>query len=136
MAVSVATADQAVTIEHRMHGTYRRRLDVIVSSTQRRADLGCTPARVLAPEAHDQRLDLNRQLVGLSIRAAAAVGQANSAEVLIALEDLVAGLARDIELAAQHCHLFPAQEAGHKPDTFIHLGTLLPGHFALPQSAE
>jgi hypothetical protein len=91
---------------------------------------------VFPPKPHDQRLDLNRQLVGLPVRPAAAIGQADGAEVLVSLEDLVAGLARDVELAAQHRHLLAAQKAGHEPNTLIHLGTLLPRHFALPQSAE
>src|SRR5215831_424275 len=136
MTVPAAAADEAMAIEHGMHGTDRRRLDVIVPPAQLLADLGRTPARVLAPQPHDQRLDLNRQLVGLPVGPAAAVGQADRSEILVALKDLIAGLARDIELAAEHCHLLAAEEAGHEPDAFIHLGTLLPRHFALPQSAE
>jgi hypothetical protein len=66
----------------------------------------------------------------------AAVGQAIEAAVLVALEDLVAGLARDIELAADDCHLLARRAAGDETETLIHLGTLLPRHFALPQSAE
>ena len=65
-----------------------------------------------------------------------AVGQSVEAIVLVPLEDLVAGLARDIELAAQGRHLLPIEQAGDETETFIHLGTLLPGHFALPQSPE
>src|SRR5262249_48543580 len=136
MAVSAATADQAMAIEHGMHGADRGRLHIVVKPTQLRADLGRAPARVLTPEPHDQRLDLDRELVGLPVGPAAAVGQADGAEVLVTLKDLVAGLGRDAELAAKDCHLLAAEEAGHNPDAFIHLGTLLPRHFALPQSAE
>jgi len=37
---------------------------------------------------------------------------------------------------AQPCHLLTIEESGHKPKTLIHLVTLLPRHFALPQSPE
>ena len=114
-----------------MHGADRRRLDVVVQAAQLLADLGCTPTRVLAPQSHNQRFDLNRQLVGLPIGSPATVGQPYGAEVLVALEELVAGLARDLELTAQDRHLFATEETGHKPDAFVHLGTLLPRHFAL-----
>jgi len=121
VAVPAAAADPAMSIEHGIHGADRRCLGVVVRSTQLRADLGRAPPRVLAPQAHNQRLDLDRQLVRLPVRPTAAVGQADGAEVLVTLKDLVASLARDIDLAAQDCHLLAAQKPGHKPDAFIHL---------------
>jgi hypothetical protein len=66
----------------------------------------------------------------------AAIGQPVEPAVLIPLEDLVAGLARDIELAAQGRHLLAVEQSRYESETFIHLVTLLPGHFALPQSPE
>src|SRR5207302_2348279 len=63
-------------------------------------------------------------------------GQSFEPAVLVALEDLVTGLARDIELAAQRRHLLALEQSGHESETFIHLVTLLPRHFALPQSPE
>jgi hypothetical protein len=60
---------------------------------------------MLALELDDQALDLHRQLVGLPVRPATAISQPRDPAVLVALEDLVPGLARDIELAAQHRHL-------------------------------
>jgi hypothetical protein len=50
---------------------------------------------------------------------------------VIAIKDLVAGLARDPEPAAQHRHLLAVQQPGNEFHSFIHLVTLLPGHFAL-----
>ena len=118
-----------------MHGANGGRLDLTMQAPQLLADLRCTPAGMLTLELDDQLLDLEGQLVGLPVGPTTAIGQPFEAAV-VALEDLVAGLARDIELAAQRRHLLPVQQPGHKPQPFVHLATLLPGHFALPQSAE
>ena len=136
VAALAATTDQAMAIEHRVHGADRRGLDVAVQAAQLLADLRRTPARVLPLELHDQLLDLEGQLVGLPVGPAAAIGQPVEPAILVALEDLVAGLARDIELAAQHRHLLAVEQPGHESQPLVHLVTLLPRHFALPQSAE
>jgi len=81
VAVPSSTAYQPMAIEHGMHGADRRCLNVVMPPTQLLADLWRPPAWVLAPNAHDQRLDVNRQLVRRSVWAAAAVGQADGAEV-------------------------------------------------------
>jgi hypothetical protein len=47
----------------------------------------------------NQALDLPRQLVGVANRPARAVGQGLETVFLVALEDLVAGLARNTERA-------------------------------------
>src|SRR5207244_1440611 len=51
----------------------------------------------------------------------------------VAVEDLVAGLARDTEPTAQDCHLLPVQQSGNELHPFIHLVTLLPGAFCSPR---
>src|SRR6185437_9714407 len=56
--------------------------------------------------------------------------------ILIAREDFVAGIARDIEFAAQHRHLLPLEQPSHKSHTFIHLGTRLPRHLRSPPNAN
>ena len=48
--------------------------------------------------------------------------------VLVAVEDLVAGLARDPELGAQRRHLLALEQAGDKPEPLVHDVTLLPRH--------
>src|SRR5258708_34356295 len=58
------------------------------------------------------------------------------AAILIPGEDLVAGLARDIELAAQHRPLLAIEQPGDKPHPFVHFATLLPGHLRLPQKPK
>ena len=65
-----------------------------------------------------------------------AIGQSFEPAILIALEDLVAGLARDIELPTQRRHLLALGQSRHKSQPLIHLATLLPRHFALAQKPE
>src|SRR4029453_3774729 len=48
--------------------------------------------------------------------------------VLVAVEDLVAGLARNPELGAQRRHLLALEQAGDKPESLVHDVTLLPRH--------
>jgi hypothetical protein len=99
-------------------------------------DLRRAPAWLVLLQARDQRLDLERQLIGVAIRPPRAVGQPFQADLVVAGEDLVAGLARDAELPAQRRHLLPVQRSGNKPQPFIHGPTRLPGHLALPQKAR
>jgi len=49
LAMPPAATDQAMAIKHCMHRANRRRLDVVMQSTQFLANLRGTPARVLAP---------------------------------------------------------------------------------------
>ena len=72
----------------------------VQAADQELADLARAPVRLVALEADDQALDLRRQLVGVAHRPARAVAQGLEAVLLVAVEDLVAGLARDAELAA------------------------------------
>jgi hypothetical protein len=56
-------------------------------------------------EADDPRLDRGRQAIRLAEGPTATVGQSREAAIFVAVEDLVAGLARDAELGAQRRHL-------------------------------
>jgi hypothetical protein len=106
MAATAATFDEAVAIEDGMDGTdrgqvwHRRLLPAFL------ADLGRAPAGILALEADDSRLERGRPAVGLAEGPTVTVGQGLEAAILIAVEDLVASLARDAELGAQRRHLF------------------------------
>src|SRR5580765_576981 len=92
------------------------------------ADLRRAPPGVLAFQADDRRLDRRRQAIRLAIRPSAAIGEGRDAAVLVAVEDLVAGLTGDAELGAQRRHLLPLEQAGHKPEPLVHDVTLLPRH--------
>jgi len=91
-----------------------RCLDAAVSAPQLLANLRRPPIGLLALELDDQAHDRHGQLVGLPIGPATAIGQPGNPAVLVALEDLVAGLARNIELATQHRHLLALEQSGDK----------------------
>lgn len=131
VAARPPAVDQAVAIQHGVHRADRRRMDVRIEARQSLLDLGCTPARFVLLEAHDLRLDLEGQLIGVAIGPARPVSQPLKTN-LIAREDFVAGLARDAELPAQARHLLPVQEPGDEFEPLIHRVTLLPGHFCSP----
>jgi hypothetical protein len=81
--------------------------------------------------AQDQRLNLRRKLVGMPVRAPRSIGQPVQADIVVARQDLVAGLAGDTELPAQARHLLAIQQPGYELQTLIHGFTRLPGHLAL-----
>ena len=131
-----AAVDESMAVEHGMHGADRGRLHIAMQPSELVADLGSAPARSLALEGYDQLLDRERQLVGMPVRPATAINQSVQSAVLVPLEDLVAGLARDSELAAQDCHFLAVEQSRYESETSIHLVTLLPRHFALLQRPE
>lgn len=73
-------------------------------------------------------LDLARQLVGVAHGAAGAVGQCHGAILLVALEQLVAGLPGDAELPADTGHRLALEQAGDEAQALIHDGAFLPRH--------
>ena len=83
-------------------------------------------------EPDDQALDLLGQLVGVAHRPARAVAQGLEPMLLVAIEDLVAGLAGDAELPAHIRHRLTVQQTGHKAKAFFHHRTLFPRHQHLP----
>jgi hypothetical protein len=58
--------DQAVAIDNRMDRADRRRVHVRVGPDE--LDFRCAPAWLVLLEAHDPRLDLDGQLVGMPMR--------------------------------------------------------------------
>jgi hypothetical protein len=90
-----------MAVQHRVNGADGWQLDVAaVAAPQLLANLGGAPARMLKFDLNDERFHLHRQLIGLPVGAATAVGQSTDATILVAFKDFVAGLARNIELAA------------------------------------
>src|SRR5918997_4850539 len=100
MASPLATLDQAVAVEHRMPRADRGRLHIGVEPGEPLPDLGRAPGWLLPLQPHDQGLDLHGELIGMPVRSARAVGQPIYPTVAVALQNLVAGLARDLELLA------------------------------------
>ena len=103
---------------------------------QQLADLAGAPARLLALEPDDQVLDRLGQLVGVAHRPAGPIGQGLQPVPLVAVENLVAGLAGDAELPAHLRHRLPVQQAGHKAQAFLHHRTRSPRHRHPPPKGE
>ena len=101
---ATAALDQTVAIEHGMDGAFGGKGDLGESAEQALANLASTPAGVLVLHVQNVVLDLKGKLVGIAIGTAASVGESLHAAFLIAIEDLVAGLAGDPELPAQFRH--------------------------------
>ena len=80
--------------------------DVGESADQALSDLTSAPAGVLTLHVQDKVLHLKGKLMGIAIGTAASVGQPLNAAFLIAIKDLVAGLAGDSELPAEFGHRF------------------------------
>src|SRR4029077_6658293 len=111
-----------------------RNADVAVQSAdQELADLAGTPVRLVMLGRDDHALDLRRQLVGVANRPARAVGQGLETVFLIALKNLVAGLARNAERATDLAHRFAVQQL---TQALVHYRTLLPRHPHLPRKGE
>src|SRR6266508_5568191 len=65
------------------------------------ADLRGPPAGVFELQPYNHRFKLRRQSIRLAIGPSAAIAERRDATILVAVEDLVAGLARDPELRAE-----------------------------------
>ncbi len=68
----------------------------------------------------------------MAIRPPASVGQAVNPAVLVAVVDLVAGLARNAELTAETAHHLADKQPADDSETLFHDLTLLTGHDSLP----
>src|SRR5215470_5083043 len=92
------------------------------------ANFASAPAGMLTLHIQDVVLDLKRKLVSVTIGTSASVREPVNPAFLVAIEDLVAGFARNPELPAQFRHGFTCQPPSHKLQSFIHDRTLLPRH--------
>lgn len=131
VAPSCPALDQPVTVEHGMHRADGRAMYVRIEAPKPLADLRCAPAGPLPPQPHDQRLDLDGQLAGLAVWSPGPVRQPVQAAVAVTLQQLVARLARDVELPADRRHRLAVEQAGNELQTFVHQATLLPRHLAI-----
>ena len=115
MPRAAAALDQPVAVENGMDGALGGDPDIAVEPPhQEFSDLAGAPVRLLALEPDDQALDLRRQLVGVAHRPPRAVAQCLQAVFLVAVEDLVAGLARDPELPASSVIASPSSSRATK----------------------
>ena len=87
-----------------MNGAFGRNLDTGKSANQALSNLTSSPGGVLALHIQDIVFNLKRKLMGIVTGAPAPVGQPLNATFLVAIEDLVAGLAGERELSAEFRH--------------------------------
>src|SRR5215471_16023447 len=133
MARPAATLDQAVTIENSVDRAFGRNSDIAIEPPDEEfADLAGSPMGLLGFEADDQALDLLRQLIGVANGPPRSVGQRLQPVLHVAVENLVAGLARYAELPAHVRHRFPVQHARDEPKALLHDRTRFPRHQHLP----
>jgi hypothetical protein len=86
--------DQTMAVEHGMHRAFGRNADIAVElADQQLAYLPGAPVRLVLLGSHDHALDRVGQLVGISHRPTSPIGERLKAFILVAVEDLVAGLA-------------------------------------------
>src|SRR5207248_11298279 len=88
--------------------------------------------RLVALERNDQAFQLVGGLVGIAQRPAAAGVEGLEPVLPIALEDLIAGLARDAELPTHLGHRLAIQEPSDETKALFHYRTRFPRHRHLP----
>jgi hypothetical protein len=128
--------DQVVAVEDCMHRADRRRVHIRIEAGQPLSDFRRAPIRFLLLEAYDLRLYLERELVGVAVWPAGAVGEPLQANLVVASEDLVAGLAGDTEVTAQRGIFSPSSSRAMnltRSSIWLHS---FQGTFALPQKAQ
>src|SRR5579862_5177403 len=91
-------------------------------------DLAGAPVWFLAFGGDDGGFDLFGQLVGIAVGAPGTIGEPLQSAFLVALEDLVAGFARNLKLAAQSGHALAVLQPNHESYAFVHNRTFLPWH--------
>src|ERR1700685_635678 len=98
-----------------MDGALGGNLDARESPDQALADFPSSPAGMLPLHVQDKVLHLKRQLIGIPIGTTASVSQPFDPAILVAIKDLVAGLAGDAELPAKFRQWLPRHAGSHAP---------------------
>src|ERR1700730_5621845 len=106
------------------------------SSKEALPDLAGAPVGFLTLGGNDGRFDLLRQLVCISMRAPGTIREPLQSAFLIAVDDLVAGLAGNLKLAAQRGHALAVFEPNHESYAFVHNRTFLPWHPTAPLTGK
>ena len=96
------------------------------SPQQALANLACSPVWFLAPGCDDCRFYLLGQLIGVAMRPSRAIAQALESTLLVAVENLIPGLAGNVEFPAQRRHIFPVVEPDYETHSLVHYRTFPP----------
>lgn len=127
--------DQAMSVQNRVNGAHRGRLDRRKQLDQFVPYFRGAPGTVLLLESENLPLDLEGRLVRVAIRRSGPVFQPGQSLVLVSVKQLISGFTGNAELTAKRGHLFAIEQAGNKTKTFIHLITLFPGHLGISPNA-
>src|SRR5690349_20173046 len=119
---------QMIAIEHCVDGADGWQVRPRELLSKLLADLRRAPTGIFPLQTDDRRFNRCRQPIRLPVRAVAAIAEGLDPAVLVAVEDLVAGLPRNPERSAQRRHLLALEQAGDKPESLVHDVTLLPRH--------
>src|SRR3954447_22248527 len=106
-----------------MDGAFGGDLDTGESPDQALADFTGAPGGVLALNVEDIVFHLKGKLMGIAAGTSAPIGQPLNPAFLVAIEDLVASLAKNPDLAAEFGHGLAVESASHKLKSFIHYRT-------------
>src|ERR1700720_3011981 len=109
-----------MTIQHRMDGAFGGDGDSGESAEEALANLAGTPTRVFALHVENEILHLKRKLMRVAVGASASVGQPLHPTLLVAIEDLVAGLTGDAKLPVKIRHRLPGSAAGPETQRLLH----------------
>jgi hypothetical protein len=96
------------------------------SPQQALADLAGTPVWFLAPGGDDCRFYGLGQLIGVPMRPSRAIAQTLESALLVAAENLIAGLAGNVEFPAQRGHIFALLEPDYETHSLVHYRTFPP----------
>jgi hypothetical protein len=122
-------SDKTMAIEHGVDGAACWNFDFTGKATQQAfVDLARASVRLIPFEAQDANLQLLGQLVALTTGFARASREGFQTTFFAAFKDLVAGFARDRELAAERSHFLSSEQASDKANTLVHNRTPLPRH--------
>src|SRR5439155_25725427 len=97
-----------------MDGAFGGKGNLGEPTEQALANFASTPTGVLVLHVQNVVFHLEREFVGVAERTPASVGEPVNAAFLIAIEDLVTGLAGDSELPAQFRHWLAGEPASHE----------------------
>jgi hypothetical protein len=115
-------------IQDGVNGAASRDFHFTGQSTKERSRILRAPSGFLAFGGHDGGFDLFGQLIGIAVGAPGPIREPLQSAFLIAFEDLIAGFAGDLKLAAQCGHALAVLEPNDKTYAFIHNRTFLPCH--------
>src|ERR1051325_7311512 len=100
-----------------MNRAGRRDLDRVRQAPEQTIpNLARTPVGLFLLRRQNSGFDLFRQLIGIAERPPSPIRQPLQAALLVTLENLVAGLPRNAELAAEGRHRFAVLQPDHETD--------------------